>query len=356
MDATRERERTAYFDILRVIAMLAVITIHVSAQNWYSTDVRSFSWRAFNFYDSIARYGVPIFVMISGALFLDPERTVTLQKLHRKNIQKMLLVYITWAAFYALFTFLTGEDDFSLSAFFAAVITGHYHMWFLPLLVGLYLITPPLRKVTADPDTTKYLLALSFLFAVVIPSGFLFIQQVGIRDGVYTTFDSLYSNLKSGYTIGIVFYYILGYCMNKATIGKRCECVLYLLGFLGFASTIILSRLASLRDGAPVAFYSEYMLNVCFETISVFTFAKCRLSKWLCGKRVSTVIRKLSKYSFGVYLIHPFFITCLAKLGLDTLRFNAALSVPLVVAATFALSLISSVILNHIPIVKKYFV
>lgn len=336
--------------------MLAVITIHVSAQNWYSADVHSFSWSAFNFYDSIARYGVPIFVMVSGALFLDPKRTVTVQKLHRKNIRRILLVYIVWATFYALYTTLSGGDNFSIRALFAAIIAGHYHMWFLPMLVGLYLITPPLRKTTADPNTTKYLLALSFLFAIVIPSGLIFIKQLDVRDGVYATFNTLYSNLTSGYTLGIIFYYILGYCMNKATIGKRCECILYLLGLLGFASTIVLSKLASVRDGVPVSFYSERTLNVCFETISVFTFAKCRLSKWLCGKRASAVIRKLSEYSFGVYLIHPFFINCLADLGLNTLRFNAALSVPLIIAATFALSLIASAILNHIPIVKKHLI
>ena len=62
--------RTVYFDYLRVFATLAVMVLHTSAQNWSKTDVNSFTWQTFNFFDSIVRWGVPVFVMISGSLFL----------------------------------------------------------------------------------------------------------------------------------------------------------------------------------------------------------------------------------------------------------------------------------------------
>ncbi len=58
-------ERTAYFDYLRVFATFAVIVIHVSAQNWYITDVNEIYWQTYNFYESIVRWAVPVFVMIS---------------------------------------------------------------------------------------------------------------------------------------------------------------------------------------------------------------------------------------------------------------------------------------------------
>ncbi len=64
------QNRTIYFDYLRVFATAAVILLHVAAFNWLSTDVNGYDWKVFNFYDSIVRWGVPVFVMISGALFL----------------------------------------------------------------------------------------------------------------------------------------------------------------------------------------------------------------------------------------------------------------------------------------------
>ena len=69
-NSNAEKSRVFYYDYLRIVAIFAVVIIHVSSQNWYVTDVNTIAWSAFNFYDSIARWGVPIFLMISGALIL----------------------------------------------------------------------------------------------------------------------------------------------------------------------------------------------------------------------------------------------------------------------------------------------
>ena len=47
------RDRVIYLDLLRIISSFAVIMIHVAAQNWYSTDVKSAEWMTFNVYDSL---------------------------------------------------------------------------------------------------------------------------------------------------------------------------------------------------------------------------------------------------------------------------------------------------------------
>ena len=73
-------QRTIYFDYLRVLATFAVMILHISAQNWGACDVQSFDWQVFNFFDSIVRWSVPIFVMISGALFLN--RDIPLKKIY----------------------------------------------------------------------------------------------------------------------------------------------------------------------------------------------------------------------------------------------------------------------------------
>lgn len=66
--------RVIYFDYLRIISVFAVIVLHISGQNWNGTDVSSFEWNVFNAFDSLTRWCVPVFVMISGALFLDKEQ------------------------------------------------------------------------------------------------------------------------------------------------------------------------------------------------------------------------------------------------------------------------------------------
>lgn len=94
-------DRVVYFDYLRVFATFAVMILHISAQNWYTTDVNGFEWQVFNFYDSIVRWGVPIFVMISGSLFLD--REIPLRKMYSKYIFRMAISFFVWSVIYAIF-------------------------------------------------------------------------------------------------------------------------------------------------------------------------------------------------------------------------------------------------------------
>ena len=75
---TKTNGRILYFDFLRIFATLAVMVLHVAAQNWYGTSVPSFEWQTFNFFHSVTRFGVPIFVMISGALFLNKRELYTI--------------------------------------------------------------------------------------------------------------------------------------------------------------------------------------------------------------------------------------------------------------------------------------
>ena len=63
-------QRVACYDVLRVAATFAVVALHLSAQHWADTDIYSTAWQAFNLYDSLVRWTVPVFVMISGVFFL----------------------------------------------------------------------------------------------------------------------------------------------------------------------------------------------------------------------------------------------------------------------------------------------
>lgn len=76
---TKKAKRELHLDILRDLACLAVVLIHVSAPFVVDSTRQLDFWIA-NVIDSMARIGVPVFVMISGALFLDEEREYTYKK------------------------------------------------------------------------------------------------------------------------------------------------------------------------------------------------------------------------------------------------------------------------------------
>ena len=75
-----KKERIIQFDLLRVVAIFAMMMLHVAASQFDSVAVGSSEWFWFNFYDSIVRFCVPVLVMISGIFFLDPKRTYSIEK------------------------------------------------------------------------------------------------------------------------------------------------------------------------------------------------------------------------------------------------------------------------------------
>ena len=106
-------------------ACFAVIILHVAAHNFTKVGVTSLKWQTLNFYDGIARVGVPLFIMISGALFLNPNKDFPIRKIYSKYILKIAIVFIFWAFVYAVMNYAETNNKL---VFFSTLIRGHYHM------------------------------------------------------------------------------------------------------------------------------------------------------------------------------------------------------------------------------------
>jgi hypothetical protein len=101
-------------------------------------------------------------------------------------------------------------------------------------------------------------------------------------------------------------------------------------------------------------YHRDFTINVLLEAILIFNIFKYRSFK---NNKLNNFIQILSKYSFGAFLIHALILEQLdLRLGLNTLSFNPLLSVIIISILVFLFSFLISAILNHIPIVKKYFV
>jgi len=348
-EITRPENRVVYFDVLRVLATLAVIVLHISVHNWYDTDVHTSQWLAYNFYDSMVRWCVPIFVMISGALFLG--RNISLQKLFSKNILRIVTAFIVWATIYSAVEFLEGTP------FFTAVLHiphGHYHMWFLLMIVGIYLVIPFMQKIAESRTLTKYFLLLTLIFTFAIPqiSSILSLFNAKLGNGA----NMIERYLQFHFTLGYVGYFVLGYYLSTTEISKKVRWIIYGLAVTGFVLTFALSTILSHKTGIPDdTFYKNTTFSVLAESIGVFVFFKYNVTK--LGKRMSTIVTKLSLYSFGAYLVHAMVIEQLDYLfGFSTENFSPFASVPAVTLVVFVISFFISNLINKIPHINKYIV
>ena len=214
MARTNEGGRLAYADLLRVMAMLAVIVLHVSGGWLESLPVGTADWHALNVWDSLCRWCVPVFVMCSGMFLLDPKKALSWPSLFLRYILRMVTALLFWGTAYRLLYELVAGTlrPASLPRVLYAVILGNTEtpLWYLTMTIGLYLLTPLLRAFVrgARRSDFHWFFLVYALFMLVIP---LFLRLRGSQT-VALYANRLYLNFTLGFPpLAFVGYYLAGY-------------------------------------------------------------------------------------------------------------------------------------------------
>ncbi len=352
-------QRQYHLDYLRVFASIAIILLHVTGQDMYDIEVACTGWNIYNICNSVTRWGVPVFVMISGVLFLS--REIPTKTLYKKYISRMAIAYVVWSAFYAIFDPLGNhifKDDYQISfvEIIGSFISGAYHLWFLPMIIGLYMCIPLLKQLTKNDNLIKYFLILSFVFCFIrtqieLISTSLLIGNIGL---IFENVNTLFKNFHMDLVFDFASYFILGFYLNKTKIIKKHRMIIYILGVAGLIFTIFLTLMASKNAGKlSEAFYGASSVNVLLMSVAVFVWFKYNAKG---TEKLNKIILKLSKYSFGAFLVHIFILKFLGGVGFSSEAFHPVLSVPATTIFTTVASYLISLILNKIPIIRKYMV
>lgn len=340
------KSRLVYLDYLRVLATIFVIVNHTANDGFSYVDVTNARWNIYNFYASLSRWPIGIFVMISGILFLG--RDIDAKKIFSKYVLRIVVAFFGWKLIYALYIGAsTGVWANGLDSF----LTGPYHLWYLPMIVGIYICTPIFRLIVKDEKITRYYLILAFIFAFVVPEvkSFSNVYLTGaIQTSVYfvaNTASDMYMDVVMGYG----FFYVLGYYLHNKKIELKEEIVIYILGILGFAATVILDGVAKVNT-----FYGSFTVNVCFEAVSLYVLFKCRLREL---DLINKIVTFLGSVSFGAYLVHVILLSVWGiYLHISVESVNPVISVPVIAIGTYLVASFISFVLSKIPGVKKYLV
>lgn len=345
--------RSIYIDTLRAVACIAVIVVHISGGNeWYSQKTPTFDWIIMNIYDSLVRWCVPIFLMISGALFLNPEKkNISLQKLYTHNILRIVTAFVFWSSIYALYNYYTIQNPTITTSLIVPFLSGHFHMWFLWLIAGLYMLVPILRLITQNKEIMKYFLLISLVFSFAIPFFFKItdicipmLQPLTRLGKGYC--ENLHLHMLSGYT----FYFVLGYYLHTTSLSRKTENFLIALGIGASICIATFSYYLFYTTSIPHGDFYEYnTLLVLLEATAVFIVVKRRTIKE--NSMPSIIISQISKRSFGIYLIHMLVIEAL---GITATSINPIFGIPLFSILVLAISYGVISILARIPIINKW--
>ncbi len=349
-----------------------VVAAHVCASYIDLLSVGSTDFFIANAWDVFCVYSIPIFVMISGALNLSPRDGESSQE-QDPDIRawviralRFMAMYFFWMMIYNLMNCY--QEGYGYSALsirrnvILSSVQGHgiYHLWYLPMLAGLTLVTPILKPAAANRTLLKFFCIMSCILMILIPT----VLRFDFR--FHTVLESLYERIPYVVITGYTCYYMLGYCLFSSDKIREEKCAFPL--FPGKRRIIIPVVITAVMwvTGSLVCFYDSIawgQLSTKLNDPFVITdlAASCCIFmtvRLITGDRTYTsderpVISLLSSATLGIYIVHPAFLMVAGWIGFDTLFLPQILSLPIVTAAVYLLSLILTLILKRIPLLGK---
>ncbi len=352
------RGRAVNVDLIRTIAMFGVILLHAAGRFTITpielsqlTPLDFTRWSIVDVYQSVAvPLGVPLFLMLSGALLLQPSKCdESMRIFFKKRWVRIGLPTLFWSFAYFVWDFTVQKMPFSSAAIIQGILNGPYtQLWYLYVLVGLYLLTPILRTIIAHADESiiKYFLVLWVVGVAIIP--FL---------GLFTIYE-LNSNVFT--LTGYVGFFVLGTYLSTVQI-RRSTVSLFII--LGIALTAVGTyALAATVGGKEMYFFQQYfsptiLLASIMMFLLLFTIKPSSAQTDSPPSIGNKLIKLISQNTLGIFFIHVMIIESieLGYFGFNINRYilNPIIEVPLLTVIVLFASLGIILSLKKVPYLKR---
>jgi surface polysaccharide O-acyltransferase-like enzyme len=338
-------------DVLRAVAIFLVVVIHTSSSVVNAGPAQGFGrWWTGNLFDSFARSGVPLFVLLSGWMLLTPERRhEPIAAFLWRRGQRIVLPLITWSALAYAWLGLRDHRPAGWARFGAELLNGpvYFHLWYVYILLGLYLAIPLLRPLAAESSRSVrwYALGLWFVGTALLP---LWEWWGGPHVGIPVLVVSTY-----------VGYLLAGTWLAGTPVTTRTRWQLLLLIALTGGWTAAATARLTGGDEMNVALYAYDRPNVLVMSVALFVLlTQPEPAAWLSRHpKILGITRAVAATSFGVYLVHPLLLDVLGS-GVLGYRLTAAtvaplVGIPLLSMAVLAVSVALMLVLRRIPFLGK---
>lgn len=309
MTTKKEKERNYSYDLARVTFCICIILIHTTSF-FYKYPTNSFLWWTGNIIRSVVLIGLPMFVVLSGALILNSKEE-PIGIFYKKRLKRILIPYFLYHIIYFVFNIYYAVGEISISKipnYILKIIKGpiYEHLWFVYMIIGLYLCSPFLKKMCKNMNEKDLNNLFYFLTSVIIIRNLLPLINIniGITDIIFE---------------GWITYYLLGYIMTNTNLFNNHKNIFYFLGIISLIISIIENRYHLLNISSLYTF----SILMYFQVIVVFMFFT-NLKLNLDSKK-RKILLTLSKYSFEVYIVHGAIMNLLSRANSRLNLFNEGL-------------------------------
>lgn len=345
--SSAQKQTLEWISNLRFLALIAVIILHTtSVLLMQYGKVPLGDWLIADAFNAMVRFAVPVFVMITGALNLGKE--YELSDFLKRRLLRIVTPFIFWSLVYVGYSWYNEDIVFNKDTWGNIKLVLHqlkygssYHLWYVYMLIGLYLIIPVIGKFVRAASN-KELIYFLIVWIIVI------------------TFNQPYLNrykpqIELRYFEGYLGYLVLGYYLTRININIRRFNLLMLCVFILMVVLITVCTYLITKNGytTTTLFYEPlgpFAVVLSGSMFLAIRYSKPHLPDWMQRVRDFT-----GQYAFGIYLSHAL-ILYLLDLWFDiTNKFaNPLISIPSTALLCLALSTVLTWLLNKIPYIGKH--
>lgn len=260
------------FDLIRATAIIFVVLIH--SMGILNDTPETKSILVIKGFYSIIYAGVPLFVMLSGALLLGKEEPLKL--FFKKRFHRVLIPFFIWSIIVSLIHFFQngGRNLLNWSLLFIKELFGngvHTIYWYIYMILGLYMLTPILRSIAKNTKLLAY--------SIIVCFGLYYLQ--------YFLPEFSFANRFQFQNLLYIGYFLTGYFV--------------------YASNLYIRANQSLKISATNITFSliPFIAISLFGSMLSFGPTKSNLFQ--------AVISTISNYSYGIYLSHFILISIILK-------------------------------------------
>ncbi len=310
-----DSQKSTGIAVTNTVSCLAVVFLHCCAAFWVFQPTKRYDVNLM--VQVLARFGVPCFLMITGATLFEFLAKYDVATYTRKRITRIVIPFLLWSEIFILWHLATGASHYKsvLRTFVAPLLTNGANgvYWYFYAVFSMYLFIPLLSAALihmSQQQRVRWVAFIGIVFYVMnrlIP----FIRQRGIP---------LTDALTPAFGLGYFDFCCLGYILVAIDIPKLWRRVLYVAGCVMAVAMFCWTHHENYAAGSNVDTFFQYdSLPGAVMAASVFVFFLYFPYKIL-GEKFTSAIRAMSGLSYGVYLSH---ILILFYVDLAVVRFGA---------------------------------
>lgn len=332
--------RVGWMDLSRTLAIFFVLLIHVTDEFLSGIELSGFQWGVYQSIRVLGRIGVPIFLMLSGALIMPI--TGNIKDFYKKRIPQFMVVTVVYFLLTNLVYAALNSESFNILLYIKSLAMGKtahaYQLWYMYVIISIYLSAPFISK------SISYLGDKAAIYLFLVSTVTIFIP---------TTIKAINSN-SFGWIhippIHYMSYFILGYLICKKGFLKKTS-LRFLIPFFAvdfFAIIAIqyyLNRSGDL-NGEGITWYTSIFIM----SLAVTAFLILGMFKF--ETKSDSLLTMFSKYSFGIYLFHliPLFVSLHLMSFVDI---NILFKIVICLFVCFSSSCIYVAYVAKVPFIKK---